>query len=113
MLEFLAKLLKLQLMERVYDALAAQMELSIYQYDRGLVIKVSGLNHKLHVIYFNMLETYGSTCITYLIQILLDEIVDHLAKFEDNVGTDVFNALKDEQEKALCNKCLKPSKLIV
>lgn len=67
MLEFLAKLLKLQLMERVYDALAAQMELSIYQYDRGLVIKVSGLNHKLHVIYFNMLETYGSTCITYLI----------------------------------------------
>lgn len=52
MLEFLAKLLKHQLMERVYDALVAQLELSIHHYDRGLVIKVSGLNHKLHVIEF-------------------------------------------------------------
>lgn len=48
-LDLLAKLLKHQLMEQVYDALVAQLELSIHYYDRGLVIKVSGFNHKLHV----------------------------------------------------------------
>lgn len=42
-------MLKHQLMEKVYDALVAQLEFSIYHYDRGLVIKVSGFNHKLHV----------------------------------------------------------------
>ena len=42
-------MLKHQLMERVYDALVAQLELAIHHYDRGLVIKVSGFNHKLHV----------------------------------------------------------------
>ena len=50
MLEFLAKLLKHQLMERIYDALVAQLELTVHHYDRGLVIKVAGFNHKLHVI---------------------------------------------------------------
>lgn len=42
-------MLKHQLMERVYDALVAQLEFSIHHYDRGLIIKVSGFNHKLHV----------------------------------------------------------------
>ena len=50
LLEILAKMLKHQLMEKVYDALVAQLELAIHHYDRGLVIKVSGFNHKLHVI---------------------------------------------------------------
>jgi len=92
MLEFLAKLLKHQLMERIYDALVAQLELTVHHYDRGLVIKVAGFNHKLHF--------------------LLNEIVDHLAKFEENVAAGVFDALKDEQEKAYRNYCLKPAKLI-
>ena len=51
MLELLAKLLKHQLMEQVYDALVAQLEFSVYHYERGLVIKVSGFNHKLHVLH--------------------------------------------------------------
>lgn len=42
-------MLKHELMEQVYDALVAQLDLNIHHYDRGLVIKVSGFNHKLHV----------------------------------------------------------------
>lgn len=36
-------------MEKVYDALVAQLELAINHYDRGLIVKVNGFNHKLHV----------------------------------------------------------------
>lgn len=49
LLELLGKILRHQLMEKVYDALVAQLELAINHYDRGLIIKVNGFNHKLHV----------------------------------------------------------------
>ena len=49
MLDLLANILKQQLMEEAYDALVAQLEFTIHSYDRGLVMKVSGFNHKLHV----------------------------------------------------------------
>ena len=49
MLDLVANLLKQQLMEHTYDAIIAQLEFSIGTYDRGLVVKASGFNHKLHV----------------------------------------------------------------
>lgn len=52
MLDLLASLLKQQLMEDAYDAIVAQLEFNIHSYDRGLVIRVSGFNHKLHVKFF-------------------------------------------------------------
>ena len=51
MVELFGKVLKHQLMEQAYDALVAQLEFAIHHYDRGLVIKVNGFNHKLHVNY--------------------------------------------------------------
>lgn len=51
-------------MEKVYDALVAQLELAIHHYDRGLVIKVSGFNHKLHV---RIIASYENTVIVALI----------------------------------------------
>lgn len=104
-------------MERVYDALVAQLELAIHHYDRGLVIKVSGFNHKLHVIllwrfliykdYFNNL-----ILINISLQLLISAIVEQFARFEVNVVEEVFEALREQQEKAYRNYCLKPSKLI-
>ena len=58
LVELLGKVLKHQLMEQAYDALVAQLEFSIHHYDRGLVIKVNGFNHKLHVIISVLLRVY-------------------------------------------------------
>lgn len=92
LLELLAKMLKHQLMEKVYDALVAQLELAIHHYDRGLVIKVSGFNHKLHL--------------------LISAVVEQFVKFEQNVVVEVFDALRGQQEKAYRNFCIKPTKLV-
>lgn len=39
-------------------------------------------------------------------------IVDHLAMFDQNIRMEVFDAIKDEQEKKYRNFSLKPAKLV-
>lgn len=50
-------------------------------------------------------------CLFYY-QLLLEAIVEQFARFEQDALADVFEALKEQQEKAYRNYCLKPSKLV-
>ena len=104
-------------MEQVYDALVAQLEFNIHHYDRGLVIKVSGFNHKLHVSFLHFFKNnFLGFKMNFFIecpqQLLTEAIVKKLASFEQDALEDVFAALKEQQEKAYRNYCLKPSKIV-
>lgn len=47
-----------------------------------------------------------------VLQLLVETIVDQFSKFEDEIDAEVFDALREQQEKSYRNYCLKPSKLI-
>lgn len=42
----------------------------------------------------------------------MEAIVKQLALFEQDALTDVFDALREQQEKAYRNYCLKPAKIV-
>jgi len=89
MLDLFVNLLGQNIKEDVYAADVAMLYYSIYDDETGLIITVSGLNHKL--------------------PILFETILDHIANFD--VAEPLFDAVKTNVSKTYYNTFIKPSKL--
>ncbi|XP_068456695.1 nardilysin-like [Clinocottus analis] len=87
--DLMVNILAHNLAEPAYEAEVAQLEYKLVAGEHGLVIKVKGFNHKLHLM-FHL-------------------IVDHLAAFSASPG--VFMMFVEELKKTYFNILIKPEKL--
>ena len=92
LLDLLVMCLLQNMTEDVYPADLAQLGYSLYAHESGMVIKVNGLSDKLAK--------------------LLEVIIDHLVKFEDETNQEIFEAVLDQQKRNYYNHCIKAKKLV-
>jgi len=92
MLDMLVECLLQTIIEDVYPADLAQLEYSVRCEEHGLMIKVDGLSEKLPR--------------------LLETIMDHLSRFEEDLKDDLFKAVLDQQIKNYHNHSIQPQKLV-
>eukprot|EP00095_Tigriopus_kingsejongensis_P008652 maker-scaffold537_size144400-snap-gene-0.25 protein:Tk08652 transcript:maker-scaffold537_size144400-snap-gene-0.25-mRNA-1 annotation:"PREDICTED: nardilysin-like" len=91
-LDLMMSLICQAMVEDTYPADLAQLEFSLYGSERGVVLKICGLNDKL--------------------KILLEEMLKHLMEFSDHIKEDFFNAVKAQNKKGYYNTFIKPMKLV-
>ncbi|RZB40351.1 nardilysin-like, partial [Asbolus verrucosus] len=91
MMDFFVNLLQIQLIEEAYPAQVAQLSYAFKTNDKGITLKVSGYNEKLHV--------------------LIELITKHLVNFNSSLTEDMFVAVKDKLTKYYYNCLLKPNTL--
>ncbi|XP_071799391.1 nardilysin-like [Asterias amurensis] len=87
--DFVATILEHNLSEIGYEADTAQLSYSLKTEETGLVVKMSGFNHKL--------------------PLLFDTIVDYIVNF--SVTEELFEAVKESMIKSYYNHVIKPGKL--
>ena len=75
-LDIMVSCLSQQMVEDVYPAEVALLHYSLYAGERGIVIKMNGLNDKLHL--------------------LLETILSHFPVFEANLSDAMFKAVRDQ-----------------
>lgn len=92
MLDCFVAMLSLQLEEETYPAQVAELQYSISNTERGIMLKLTGYNQKL--------------------PLLLELLLKHIKNFSDNLNEDVFNAVKNKQTKYYYNNFIKASKLV-
>lgn len=92
MMTLFAALLKYQLVEKLYPATSADLEYKCYSSEKGLVLKVSGYNQKLHII--------------------VDEFTKYLKRLADDVTEDQFRVFVQQQFKTYENIFLKPKAFV-
>ncbi|PNF37373.1 hypothetical protein B7P43_G17280 [Cryptotermes secundus] len=91
MLDLYVEILKQLLKEELYPADIADLCFSIMPGDKGIILKFSGYNQKLHL--------------------LLEAVINHMAEFENSLTPSIFEALKEVQGRYYYNSCLKPKRL--
>lgn len=90
MLNLYVEILKQLLVEELYPADIADLSYSIEPRQKGIVLKFSGYNQKLHL--------------------LLEAVVNRMAEFESSLTSGLFEAVKEMQSRRFYNNCLKPEK---
>ena len=80
------------MVEETYPADLAQLSFQMSSAERGLLIELSGLNDKLHL--------------------LLEAILDPVWKFETVCTDDMFRAVRDQIKKNYYNHFIKPMKVV-
>lgn len=90
MLNLYVEILKQLLVEELYPADMADLSYSIEAREKGIVLKFSGYNQKLHL--------------------LLEAVVNRVVEFENSLTSNIFEALKEMQSRRFYNNCLKPEK---
>ncbi|KAJ9601642.1 hypothetical protein L9F63_000175, partial [Diploptera punctata] len=85
------QILRQMLIEELYPAIVADLNCSITASDKGIVLKFYGYNEKL--------------------DLLLEAVVNCMARFNNYLTPELFAALKDVQAKYYYNTFLKPAKL--
>ena len=91
-LDLLVSCLAQQMIEDTYPADLAQLEYSVNAAERGIIISLSGLNDKLHL--------------------LLETILGHFKAFEKNFDGQLFEAVRDQTKKNYYNAFIKPEKVV-
>lgn len=81
-----------QMIEDVYPAEMAQLDSSFFAGERGIILKMNGLNDKL--------------------PLLLETIFQHFSVFETRLTDDMFKAVRDQIKKNYYNSFIKPMKLV-
>ncbi|XP_044259256.1 nardilysin-like [Tribolium madens] len=89
--DFYMTLIQIQLVEEAYPATAAHLSYSFKNYDKGIIVGVSGYNEKLHV--------------------LIELITKHMLNFNTNLTEDMFEPVKNKLIKYYYNCLLRPSSL--
>ncbi|KAK4875109.1 hypothetical protein RN001_011531 [Aquatica leii] len=84
-------LINLNLAEEGYDAQLAELEYDILPCEKGICLKISGYNQKLHL--------------------LIELIGKYLVNVDELLTEPLFNAVKEKFTKSLYNGFLKPSRL--
>jgi len=92
MLDMLVQCLLKTSIEDVYPADLAMLEYSLRCEEHGLMIKVDGLSDKLPR--------------------LLETIMDHFSRFEEDLKDDMFKAVLEQQIKNYHNHSIQPQKLV-
>lgn len=91
-LELFSGCISQTMVEETYPADLAQLSFFLSSAERGLLLKLSGLNDKLHF--------------------LLGVILDNVGKFEDLCTDEMFAAVRDQIKKNYYNHFIKPMKLV-
>lgn len=80
------------MIEDTYPADIAQLNYSVYCGERGILVKLNGLNEKL--------------------PLLLQTILEHFKSFSKDLDEDLFKAVREQVKKNYYNNFLKPDKLV-
>ncbi|XP_069674736.1 nardilysin isoform X2 [Periplaneta americana] len=91
MLDLYVEIVKQLLVEEIYPADVANLSVSIMIADKGIMLKISGYNQKLHL--------------------LLEAVVNRMADVENSLTPSLFEALKKVQSRHYYNNSLDPGKL--
>ena len=87
-LDIMVGCLSQQMVEDVYPAEVALLHYSFYAGERGIVLKLNGLNDKL--------------------PLLLETILSHFPAFEDNLNEEMFKAVRDQVSQTILSLCAQP-----
>ncbi|XP_035698812.1 nardilysin-like [Branchiostoma floridae] len=111
LLDLFLNLLAQNLTAVAYDADVAQLVYKFVAEDSGMVIKLSGFNEKLPLLFETIVDYMADFSVSEeMFQLLFETIVDYISDF--SVSEEMFQAVKTQLRRSYYNHVIKPMQLV-